>query len=315
MFDRLLGHPLLTSLATRATAGRLRVLGMHTVPDLDALDRQLRQLTAHYEPVGLPEVVEWLDGRRQLPKPSMWITFDDGERSAVVDAAELLARRGVAATMFVCTGFVDGAELPWWEVVESAVAARSVVRIGDATYDDHRAVTALKLVPDEVRREIVAGLPVTDEVAAAPRITLADLRRWRQLGHDIGNHTWDHPCLDQCSPDEQRRQIDAGAAWLDEHDLWDVRAFAYPNGNRSAAADAHLRSSTHRVALLFDHHLPSATPDRFALSLLSLDSWVSTDRARAIASGLHSGLFRVRRRIPTGLLPRPAATAGPAVGG
>jgi peptidoglycan/xylan/chitin deacetylase (PgdA/CDA1 family) len=314
MFDRLLGHPALTTLAMRATAGRLRVLGMHTVPDLDAFERQLVALTERYQPVGLPEVVEWLDGRRELPRPSMWLTFDDGERSAVVDAAEVLARHQVPATMFVCTGFVDGVELPWWEIVESAVAAGSTVRLGDDEYRDHRAVTALKQVPDHVRREIVAGLPVTDEVASAPRITLADLRRWRDLGGHLGNHTWDHPCLDQCSPDEQRRQIDAGAAWLDEHELWDVRAFAYPNGNWSSAADEHVRSSDHRLALLFDHHLPTTSPDRYELSRLSLDSWVSVERALAIASGLHSGLFRVRRRIPARLLPRPAPVVGHAVG-
>jgi peptidoglycan/xylan/chitin deacetylase (PgdA/CDA1 family) len=314
MFDRLLGHPLPTALAMRATADRLRVLGLHDVPDLDAFDRQMEVLVERYQPVGLPDVVDWLEGRRHLPKPSMWVTFDDGEPTAVVGAAEVLARWGVPATMFVCPAFVAGEELPWWEVVESAVSHGSAVTVGGTTYHDRRAVTVLKDVPDEMRREVVATLPVTDEVAGAARVDLADLRRWRDLGGHLGNHTWDHPCLDRCSPEEQRRQIDAGSAWLDDHDLWDVRAFAYPNGNWSAAADEHLRASDHRLALLFDHHLPARSPDRYQLSRLKLDSWVSTSRAEAIASGLHSGLFRVRRRIPSRLLPSPQPVAGHAVG-
>jgi peptidoglycan/xylan/chitin deacetylase (PgdA/CDA1 family) len=270
---------------------------MHGVHDVAAFERQLDQILRELVPVGLADVAAWLAGSRDLPDRAVWLTFDDGERSTLVEAAPILARRSVAATAFVCPGFVEGEALPWWEVVLGAIDAGFTVEVGGRRYRHRSVVTVLKSLPDDERREVVAGLPVTEAVANRPRSTLDDLRRWRDLGGDVGNHTWDHPCLDRCDEQQQRDQIDRAADWLDANELWDQRAFAYPNGNWSAPAEAHLLANGYQVLTLFDHRLAARRPVDHTVSRLRIDAGAPQERTRAITSGLHSGLFNLRERV------------------
>lgn len=297
MLDRLLGLPILTRLGMRLARPRLRVLAMHGVADVEAFDRQLSEITRWATPVRLAQILDWLAGGPPLPPDAVWVTFDDGERSTAVDAAPVLARHGIGATLFVCPAFVEGQAIPWWKIVEAAIDAGEPIVVGDRTYWDRRAVTELKRVPDPVRRTVVDSLKVDDHLLESPRTTLEDLAHWREMGGDIGNHSWDHPCLDQCDEAEQLRQIDRAGAWLDGHGLWDRRAFAYPNGDRTPEAERHLRRSSYEAVVLFDHRLVRRAPEPWSISRLRLDAGAPPERTRAILSGLHSGATMLRERL------------------
>ena len=125
-------------------------------------------------------------------------------------------------------------------------------------------------------------------------MTVQDLMHWRDLGGDIGNHTWDHPCLDRCEPADQADQIDRAAEWLDAHGLWERRTFAYPNGDRTPEAEHHLAATGHELVALFDHHLASRRSGPMRVSRLRLDAAALPVRTAAVSSGWHSGLFAAR---------------------
>lgn len=295
--DRVLGSRLFVAGSMRSTGSRLRILAFHGVGDVVAFGRQLDVVAETSNPVSSGDVCDWLGGRGELPRRAVWITFDDGEPSAVVDAAPALAARGIRATVFVCPAFVGGLVRPWWQVVDDALAAGLAI-------PDGLGVASLKVLGDDRRRSVVASLAVAlDSVDADRRpagrrvLNLDDLRRWRDLGGDVGSHTWDHPCLDRCSPEAQRSQIDRAAAWLDEHELWDRRVFAYPNGSATSAAAEHLASAGYAAALLFDHRLVARRADPLRLSRLRIDAGASDARTRAIVGGGHGALLAARRRM------------------
>ncbi len=301
MFDNVLGNSWLADVAISRSKDTLRIIAYHGVPDLDAFDRQIALLLARFVAVDEATVRSWLAGEDELRGPSVWVTFDDGEHSAVVGAAEALARRGIRPTVFVCPGFIDGGggagSLPWWSVVADAIDSGRDVRVDGITYSDHRAVTALKRVPDPVRRDVVAGLGVTDALRRRPTVTVDDLRRWIDLGGSIGNHTWDHPCLDRCSEVEQRSQVDRAATWLTDLGLWDSRAFAYPNGDWTATVEAHLRAEGYGSVALFDHRLCRRSSHPTRLSRLRLEAGVDARRTMAVASGLNPMAFHLREAL------------------
>ncbi len=185
-------------------------------------------------------------------------------------------------------GFIDGGggagSLPWWSVVADAIDSGRDVRVDGITYSDHRAVTALKRVPDPVRRDVVAGLGVTDALRRRPTVIVDDLRRMDRPGGSIGNHTWDHPCLDRCSEVEQRHQLDRAATWLTDLGLWDSRAFASPNVTWTATVEAHLRAEGHGSVALFDHRLCRRSSHPTRLSRLGLrPAWTHDERWRSPA--------------------------------
>ena len=74
-------------------------------------------LREHGAPMPLEALVH---GAREAPLPpgAVAVTFDDGYADNLHDAAPLLQRAGVPATIFVSTGTLDGPREFWWEELE-----------------------------------------------------------------------------------------------------------------------------------------------------------------------------------------------------
>ena len=252
--------PLLSNLADRTFGrGGLRVLAYHGVDDVDGFTRQMHRVAADYEPVRATQVVAAFAGSAALPPRAVWVTFDDGLPSVVHDGQPILDELGIEGTLFVCPGLIESGAPNWWDVVEAAFSTGTARPAGLEGRTVGEATTYLKSVPDTERRELV------DELADALRAAVAfppstqlddsDLEAWTAAGHVLGNHSWDHPCLDRCTPDEQRRQIEIADAWLRERVADGPRLFAYPNGNATPTVEETVATLGYDLALLFDHRL------------------------------------------------------------
>ncbi len=70
-------------------------------------ERQMEFLKSRdYHTITLDELHEWQEGRRDLPRNPIVITFDDGDESVYNLALPILARMGFRATLFVVTSRV-----------------------------------------------------------------------------------------------------------------------------------------------------------------------------------------------------------------
>lgn len=293
--NRLLGSRAVSFGASRIVPG-LRILAYHDVTDRAALGDHLDLLRSAYRPVSAEEVVAAVSGDVRLPRRSVWVTFDDGSPDALA-TSRMLAESGIRATAFVCPGLVDTDEPFWWQIVDRALAAGYPP---PSTADGAAFRKSLKLLPDALRRDQVQRCRVWLATNAAEpfqvgQLTQADLRSWVAEGHHVGNHTWDHPLLDQCSPEEQRAQVERAHSWLLEHCPGQPRVFAYPNGNRTKEAEKFAIAAGYTVRVLFDHRVARRTADGGDLSRLRLDADAPLSRARAVVSGGHSTAFRLLR--------------------
>jgi peptidoglycan/xylan/chitin deacetylase (PgdA/CDA1 family) len=97
-------------------ADRLQVPPAVFAAQLDLLARQ-------YQVIPLRALVDGLLGRAELPSRALAITFDDGYRNNLEQAAPVLRAKGLPATFFVTTSFVNGAVEPWWYRLREAVSA------------------------------------------------------------------------------------------------------------------------------------------------------------------------------------------------
>ena len=294
---RVLGSPVVASTLTRLSGEHLRILAYHGVPDGDAFIDHLLMLREHFVVVRPEQVADAVDGSRPLPRNAVWITFDDARPSVVREALPALEAAGVHATMFVCPGLVESGDPYWFDLVIGASQRPEGLEFGGTVRRDRAVVSEFKAIPDARRRELVAEIDPGSVAGLPGQLTRAQFDRWRAADMSVGNHTFDHPCLDQCSPEQQTQQIaDAHellSEWVGGHPEW----FAYPNGDWTPEAEQALASLGYRAAALFDHHLarPSANV-RYRLSRLRIDSWVGAERFRAILSGGHSGLFGLTSR-------------------
>ncbi len=89
------------------------------VMGVKGFEEQMRFLKANgYRVITLKEYVEFVSLKRQLPKKSVLITFDDGYRSFVRYAYPVLKELGFSATLFIYTDYVaaGGNAFTWPEL-------------------------------------------------------------------------------------------------------------------------------------------------------------------------------------------------------
>jgi peptidoglycan/xylan/chitin deacetylase (PgdA/CDA1 family) len=113
--------------------GRL-VLGV------DAFTEQMRYLKANgFRVVSVAEFVEWLQLRRQLPKKTVVLTFDDGYRSFRDHAYPLLKELRFTATLFVYTDYVGaGRNALNWDDLKALAAEGFDVQAHSKSHGDLR---------------------------------------------------------------------------------------------------------------------------------------------------------------------------------
>jgi peptidoglycan/xylan/chitin deacetylase (PgdA/CDA1 family) len=129
-----------------------------------------------YRVVGLDEVVDYVRRGRALPANAVLITFDDGYRDNLENAAPVLSRLGYPAVVFVSVGHV-GTERPMPH--DERVAAENPLLDWDGLTEieqhgvrveshgiDHIALSRLSL--DEARRQIVESRSTLEERLGRP---------------------------------------------------------------------------------------------------------------------------------------------------
>ncbi len=108
----------------------------------------LDELLPYGTPLSIPQVAAGAAGAAPLPDRGFAITFDDGFANNFCVAAPALERRGIPATFYVTTDFVDRQACSWIDLIEYAVDRAVGVRLElpvhrdgarDAGREDRRA--------------------------------------------------------------------------------------------------------------------------------------------------------------------------------
>lgn len=288
-----------TAVSRLITRGRLRILAYHGVPDADLFAAQMEYVARKFTPVDEVAVADAIRRGAPLPPGAAWVTFDDGDPSVVVNGLPTLARLGIPATMFVCPGLIESGMPFWWRVTEWAsehmpdeVAA--VAPIGE-DLTEH-----CKLLSDGRRRLIVDQMLGHMTEPPPPewrQLDRGELAAWTDAGMALGNHTWDHPCLDQCSEVVQRAQVRDTHEWLGDHLGRPPVSFAYPNGNFSAVVDAEVADLGYDLGVLYDNKLTPLDSAPLQLSRVMLEADQPAERLIGVLSGAQPVARAIREAL------------------
>jgi peptidoglycan/xylan/chitin deacetylase (PgdA/CDA1 family) len=118
---------------------------------------------------------------------------------------------------------------------------------------------------------------IPNGVASAACMSLSQLRKWVDLGHEVGSHTLDHVHLPDLTMEEARRQIVQSRALLEE--LLDeiVSSFCFPYGDETPLDRALAYEAGYNVATTTRRGRASQADDPFGLPRATVrrnDSWV-----------------------------------------
>jgi peptidoglycan/xylan/chitin deacetylase (PgdA/CDA1 family)/nucleoid-associated protein YgaU len=102
-------------------------------------EAQMRSLHAEgFRTVSLGDFLEFTAGRRQLPRKSVVLTFDDGYRSFIQYARPLLKDFGFNATLFVYSDFIGGGSGLSWSDLRALVTEGFDVQAHSKTHGNLR---------------------------------------------------------------------------------------------------------------------------------------------------------------------------------
>ncbi|MGI9625142.1 MAG: polysaccharide deacetylase family protein [Acidimicrobiales bacterium] len=297
-----------TSASRRATRRRLRVLAYHGVPDPANFGLHMTHIAERYVPVDEAAVAASLAGRAKLPDHAVWITFDDGDPTVVTHGLPILAELKIPATMFICPGLVESGEPFWWRLSDAVgsdvpddVEAELAAMTAGVDRGEYAAVSfteRLKGVDDEDRRRLLGRTSIVagSRPSSWRQLSSAELEAWQSAGMSVGNHSWDHPCLDKCDESEQLRQVEESHRWLVDAGIR-PRAFAYPNGNHSETVERALVDLGYELAVLHDNRLADTTLSPLRISRLRVEADEQVERLVSVASGAQPTADSLRGRL------------------
>ncbi len=224
----------------------------------EAFERQMAFIARAYVVLPIGELVERME-RRAVPRNALAITFDDGYRDNLTHAAPVLARYGLPATVFLASGFIGTAEVPWFDQV--ALALKSTRAVACRIAEDRavplgssagrlsaltRIVEWLKSLPHAAMRQeidlLLTDLGVTDQgTFKSWMLNWDEVHAMLGLGFDVGAHTVSHPILSRVSAERAWAEIDGSRAMIEAGCGRRPRTFAYPNGKPSDYSETVVR--------------------------------------------------------------------------
>lgn len=271
-------------------------------PDAAAFTAQMDLVSRLLHVVSLPEAVEAL-ARDALPPRAAAITFDDGYANNFEVAAPILVARGLTATFYVTTGFIDGGSM-WNDlVIDSLRRAPEELDLRDLDLGHYRLadigarrravdelLAKLKYIdlPDRVRRAEAIAARAGLTGGRRLMMTEGQLRELASLGMDIGAHCVSHPILARVRPEIARREIFEGKRRLEAITGKAVRTFAYPNGRPGTDYGAE------HVAMVRDAGFAAAVSTAWGAATKSADRLQIPRVAPWDRSALKYGLRLVR---------------------
>lgn len=216
--------------------------------DEEAFDAQMACLARHCDVIS-PGDIDSIAGRRGR---HVLVTFDDGYIDNYQAAFPILRARGVPATFFIATGFIDRPRLPWWDEIAWRVRSTAQPRLdlrpwlpaplalGEAREDAiHAILCAFKSLRADDSAHLMARLREATGQATPERVDglwmdWDMIREMGAAGMTIGGHTVDHPVLSRLPPERQCEEVEGCAARIRAETGRPMEYFAYPVGSQWA---------------------------------------------------------------------------------
>ncbi len=236
------------------------------------LSAQLDHLGRHYDVVPLQEGLmrlERLQGAA-LDRPMVAITVDDGFADNYDYLFPALRTRGLPASIFVATDFLDTDRLPWPTRIDYLLRyARNrnvrapiavnleTVNAGVARRVLYRHFSRLSGFERQEALEALETAMAPQGPTQAPPLSWAQVREMQASGVSFGSHTRFHGWLDLLSPEEVGAELSYSRERI-EAEAGECPMLAYPNGNWSADVVRAAAKAGYTYALTQDHGVSRA---------------------------------------------------------
>jgi len=225
------------------------VAHLYQYRDTEAFGRDLEVLLRYFEPVSLQQLLQKTESATGFTKPSFHLTFDDGLRECAEVVAPILLQKGIPATFFLNSGFIDNRGLFYRYKVSLIIEH---IKQNEISKPEEVAIQAL--LPDGARKfkspeqiiHLLLSLSyehqfIINQIAdifgldfgnylrlQKPYMTKAQVKQLIEGGFTIGAHSIDHPKYSKLELVEQQEQTLESLRHIQEVFEVPYKAFAFP---------------------------------------------------------------------------------------
>ncbi len=214
--------------------------------------KDLDLLLMHYSPIGLSDAIQWVRGDKVLPANSFLLTFDDGLRETCDVIAPILLGKGIPATIFISSAFLDNKELCYSHKISLLVERIRKGVLPGAESEIKRILVEMGLLGTRMWEEI-GKIPyrqreTLDTIAELldvdlkeylnvkqPYLTSVNVRELIKKGFTIGTHSIDHPYYSDLSLEDQLLQTISSTKMIGQRFELNYGAFAFPHNDQGVS--------------------------------------------------------------------------------
>jgi peptidoglycan/xylan/chitin deacetylase (PgdA/CDA1 family) len=208
--------------------------------------QQMELLARRCSPVTMDDVLQFMQGEKDLPAQCFAVTFDDGYADNLEIAAPILDQLGIPGAFYVTVGYVETGKLPWAVRVRYAFASTkqeswtapngASFLFSDADKRHAAFAHACQYLSALTGAEQESAVLQIEQRLSVPSLNQPDLMlKWDQVralakhGHVVGSHTVSHPNLAYVKDDASlRHELQESKRQLDAQLGSPVRHFSYP---------------------------------------------------------------------------------------
>ncbi|GAB3200262.1 peptidoglycan/xylan/chitin deacetylase (PgdA/CDA1 family) [Pontibacter aydingkolensis] len=221
------------------------ICNLYTLRNTKLFINDLEFYCRHYKPITLSELYLVISGQEALTEPVFHLTFDDGLKEFYTVIAPILEQKGIPATVFLNSDFIDNTALFYRYKVSLLIDAANLTD-DNAILKQITAVLGTDLQSKEIIKQRLLQLSYHDQQNIAtisqlldidfdtylkkeqPYLSATEISDLIKRGFTMGSHSIDHPLFKSITLEEQKRQIKQSFKQLEQRFGITDKYFSFP---------------------------------------------------------------------------------------
>lgn len=220
------------------------ISNLYSSRNVEQFKADLDYLLRYYQPVSIDELHQFITHKKPVDKPIFHLTFDDGLQEIKSVIAPILKEKGIPATVFLNTDFIDNKDLFYRYkislIIEKLKTNSSTEDLGNVAKTINTS-TDLSICISEILKLQFHQTALINQLGTLlqidfnhylttekPYLTSSEIKELEKQGFTFGSHSTNHPLFSQLTYSEQKEEIIQSFAFLKEKLNIEGNYFSFP---------------------------------------------------------------------------------------
>jgi peptidoglycan/xylan/chitin deacetylase (PgdA/CDA1 family) len=206
-------------------------------------EKDLDYILTHFTPIGLNELIEAVHQHKKLPSNAFFLTFDDGLAECYHIIAPILKKKGIPATFFLNSDFVDNKALMFRYKASYLIEELSKKNVPSTElallFKKHQipfldlksSLLSIRWHKEALLDEISTVFEIDFNAFLKhqkPYLSQGQIFEMMEDGFTFGSHSQNHPTYNSIDLSSQIEQTLLSQAYLNQHFQLPYQTFAFP---------------------------------------------------------------------------------------